>query len=110
MIIIYNLVLYHTFGNRKAIYVCYVASDSWVYIFRGNFNLKKKLSTQFLEKIKKFLLFDAWRIVSPNVFRDFLESGLNSDIEDALWDIIFTKFIDDIHVKYYTKHTIISKL
>ena len=29
MIIIYNLVLYHTFGNRKAIYMCYVASDFW---------------------------------------------------------------------------------
>lgn len=108
MIIIYNLVLYHTFGNRKAIYVCYVASDSWVYIFRGNSNLKKKLSTQYLKKIKEFLLFDAWN--SPNVFGDFLESGLNSDVEDALWDIIFTKLIDDIHVKYYTKHTIISKL
>ena len=106
MLIIYNLVLYHVFGKQRAIYICYVASDYWVYIFRGNSNLKKRLNTQSLKKIKEFLLFDAWKVVSPNVFR---ESGLNSDVEDTLWDIIFTKFLD-VNVKYYTKHTIILKL
>ena len=81
-----------------------------VYIIRGNSNLKKKLSTQSIKKIKEFLWFHAWKVISPNVFRDFLKSGLTTDVENALWNIIFSRFIDDIYVKYYTKHTIILKL
>jgi len=111
MLIIYNLVFYHNtfFGNRRVIYICYVTSDLWVYIFRGRSNLKKKLSTQSIKKIKELLLFDAWKVISPGIFRNFLESAdLESDIKDILWYIIFIKFLD-IDVKY-KKHTMILKL
>lgn len=109
MIIIYNLVFYHTFGNREAIYICYVDSNFWVHIFRGNFNLKKKLSTQFLKKIKEFLLFDAWKIISPSVLKGFLESSdPYSDIKDVLWCVIFIRFIGTS--VSYKKHIITLKL